>query len=300
MAILINHNSSIVLQGACTRKGQLLLSDMLDYNSNVCAGVCYLNKNIKEVRGVTLYKHLAEALNDFSSINISIIASGSYDVLNHAIEAMEAGIKTVVIYSDSIPLKDVMLIRQEAVKHNATLIGPNSAGIINPDICMLGSMGGIHALSIFKHGNIGLISRSNGLIYELSIALKNNNIGISTAISIGTEKIPFSDYIDIYEHFVNDDETKLIILLGTAGSLLEEDFVDYYRNLKNLKPVIAFIAGRFVDDLKSGISFGHISSMIEGDRGKTKYKIEEMKKVGIYVSEFIQDIPKIIKDLLNG
>jgi len=300
MAILVNHNSSIVLQGACTRKGQLLLSDMLDYNSNVCAGVCYLNKNIKEVRGVTLYKHLAEALSDFPSINISIIASGSYDVLNHAIEAMEAGLKTIVIYSDSIPLKDVMLIRQEAAKHNAMLIGPNTAGIINPDICMLGSMGGIHALSIFKHGNIGLISRSNGLIYELSIALKNNKIGLSTAVSIGTEKIPFSDYIDIYEHFENDEETKLIILLGTAGSLLEEDFVNYYRDLKNPKPVIAFIAGRFVDDLKSGISFGHISSMIEGNRGKTTYKIEEMKKVGIHISEFIQDIPKIIKDLLNG
>jgi succinyl-CoA synthetase alpha subunit len=180
------------------------------------------------------------------------------------------------------------------------LIGPNTAGVINPDICMLGSMGGIHALSIFKHGNIGLMSRSNGLIYELCIALMNYKLGISTAVSIGTEKIPFSDFVNIYKLFENDDETSIIILLGTAGSLLEEDFINYYSKLKNPKPIVAFIAGRFVDDLKSGISFGHISSIIEGNKGKKDYKIEQMQKVGIYVSEFIQDIPKIIKDLLNG
>jgi len=259
-----------------------------------------LNTNITEVRNITLYKHLANAMMDSPSINISIIASGSYDVLNHAIEAMEAGIKTIVIYSDSVPLKDVMLIRQEAAKHNAMLIGPNTAGIINPDIGMIGSMGGIHALSIFRHGSIGLISRSNGLIYELSIALKKNKLGISTAVSIGTEKIPFSDFIDVYKHFDNDDETKLVILLGSAGSLLEDDFVNYYSTLVNPKPVVAFIAGRFVDDLESGISFGHISSIVEGNKGKTKNKISKMKESGIYVSEFIQDIPLIIKDIING
>jgi len=300
MAILIDNSSSIILQGACTRKGQLLLSDMLGYNSNLCAGVCYLNTNVTEVRNITLYKHLADAMLDFPSINISIIASGSYDVLNHAIEAMEAGIKIIVVYSDSIPLKDVILIRQEAARHNAMIIGPNTAGIINPDICMIGSMGGIHALSIFRHGNIGLISRSNGLIYELSIALKKNKLGISTAISIGTEKIPFSDFIDVYKHFENDDETKVVILLGSAGSMLEEEFVNYYSELINPKPIVAFIAGRFVDDLKSGISFGHISSIVEGNKGKTKYKIDKMIESGIYVSEFIQDIPLIIKDILNG
>jgi len=300
MAILVNNSSSIVLQGACTRKGQLLLSDMLGYNSNLCAGICYLNKNIKEVRNITMYKHLADAMQDFPSINISIIASGSYDVLNHAIEAMEAGIKTIVVYSDSIPLKDVILIRQEAVKHNAMLVGPNTAGIINPDICMIGSLGGIHALSIFRHGNIGLMSRSNGLIYELSIALKKNKLGLSTAISIGTEKIPFSDFIDVYKHFENDDETKVVILLGSAGSLLEDDFVNYYSELDNPKPVVTFIAGRFIDDLKSGIGFGHISSIVEGNKGKTKYKIDKMIESGIYVSEFIQDIPLIIKDILDG
>ncbi len=300
MAILVNNSSSIVLQGACTRKGQLLLSDMLGYNSNLCAGVCYLNKNIKEVRNITMYKHLADVMLDFPSINISIIASGSYDVLNHAVEAMEAGIKIIVVYSEGIPLKDVMLIRQEAARHNTMLIGPNTAGIINPDICMIGSMGGIHALSIFRHGNIGLMSRSNGLIYELSIALKKNKLGISTAISIGTEKIPFSDFIDVYKHFEKDDETKVIIILGSAGSLLEEDFVKFYSKLINPKPVVAFVAGRFIDDLESGISFGHISSIVEGNKGKTKYKIDMMIESGIYISDYIQNIPLIIKDILDG
>jgi len=294
MAILINENTSIIVQGVCTRKGQLLLADMLDYNSNVCAGVCYMNKQIKEVRGVPFYRHLADAVHDFSAINVSLIASSAYDVLNHAIEAMECGIKIIIIHTASIPLKDVMLIRQEAQKHQCLVLGPDSAGITHPDLGMVGSMGGIHALSIFKKGNFGVISRSNGLINELSIALKNNGLGISTAVSLGTEKIPFSDYVDIYKYFQEDDDTKAVILLGTAGGRMEEHFADYYSQLENPKAVVAFIAGRFVDDLQTGMSFGHISSIVEGGSGKPKYKIKKLEGVGVRVVDFISDIPQLL------
>ncbi len=297
MAILIDENTSIIVQGVCTRKGQLLLADMLDYNSNVCAGVCYMQPSVSEIRGVPFYRHLADAVKDFSAINISLIASMAYDVLNHAVEAMEAGIKTIVIHTSNIPMKDVMLISQEAQKHQCLILGPDSAGLMNPDIAMVGSMGGIHALSIFKKGKYGVISRSNGLINELSIALKNNGLGISTALSLGSEKIPFSDYIDLFHFFEKDDETQAVILLGTAGGSMEESFAKYYKQSLNAKPVVAFIAGRFVDDLQTGMSFGHISSIVEGGRGKPKHKIEKLKNVGVEIVDFIIDIPKVLMDI---
>ena len=295
MAILINENTSIIVQGVCTRRGQLLLEDMLDYNSNVCAGVCYMNQRITEVRGVPFYRHLEDAVQDFPAINLSLIASSAYDVLNHAVESMEAGIKSIIIHTSGIPLRDVMLIRQEARKHHCLVLGPDSAGIIHPDFGMAGSMGGIHALSIFRKGKYGVISRSNGLINELSIALKNNNLGISTALSLGTEKIPLSDYIDIFKLFEDDNETQAVILLGTAGGVMEEDFAKYYAKLQNPKPVLAFIAGRFVDELKTGMSFGHISSIVEGGSGSPKYKIERLQNAGVQVFDFISDIPHFLK-----
>ena len=297
MAILIDHNSNIIVQGACTRRGGLILEDMLDYNANVCAGVCYLERKISQVRGVSLYRHLADAVNDMPEINVSVIASHAYSVLQNALEAMEAGIKLLIINSQFVPLRDVALIAQEARKHNATVFGPDSAGIITPDQSMTGSMGGIHALSIFRRGSTGVISRSNGLLNELSLVLKKNNLGISTAVALGTEKILMTDFVATFERFNNDKNTDVVVMLASPGGAFEEDFAAYYKELKNPKPVIAFIPGRFIDRLKEGVSFGHISSMVYRNSGSPGHKAQVMKNAGITVVDFIQQIPQLIKTL---
>lgn len=294
MAILINSATNIVLQGCCTRRGELLMNHMLDYNSNVCAGICYLDKKGIEYRGVPIYHHLADAIKDFNGINISIIASGAYEVLQNCFEALEAGIKLVVINTNFIPLKDVVTIAQESEKYKATILGPNSTGIINPDIVMVGSMGGIHSLSVFKKGSVGIISRSNGLLNEASIVLKNNGLGVSTAVALGTEQILLSSYIDIYKEFLADSETEVVVLIGGPGWHGEEEFANYYAALKIKKPVIAFLAGSFIDDLPSGFSYGHVSSLMGNYNGSIELKKKLLEEAGIQTAAFIQDIPKMI------
>ena len=296
MAILINNETSIVLQGVCTRRGSLIMNHMLDYNSNVCAGVCYLKNKDIDFRGVPIYHHLQDAIKDFSGINISIIASGAYEVLQNCLEALESGIKIIIINTNFIPLKDVITIAQEAEKYNAIILGPNSTGIINPDIIMVGSMGGIHSLSVFKKGNVGIISRSNGLLNEASIVLKNCGMGVSTAVALGTEQILLSSFIDIYKHFQEDIETETVVLIGGPGWHGEEEFAEYYSNLSVKKPVIAFLAGSFIDELPSGFSFGHISSIRDKYSGSVAAKKQILEAAGIQIASFIQDIPTIINN----
>ena len=270
------------------------MDHMLDYNSNVLAGICYLNKKDIEFRGTPIYHHLQDAVKDFPGINISIIASGAYEVLQNCLEALESGIKFIIINTNFVPLRDVVTIAQEAEKYQAVIIGPNSTGIINPDIVMVGSMGGIHSLSVFKKGDVGIISRSNGLLNEASIVLKNCGMGVSTAVALGTEQMLLSSYIDIYKYFLKDDETHVVVLLGGPGWHGEEAFANYYSALTDKKPVIAFLAGSFIDELPSGFSFGHISSIRGRKRGSVGMKKQLLEAAGIQIASFIQDIPKII------
>ena len=295
MAILIDEHSNIIVQGACMRAGRMLLEDMLDYNANVCAGVCYLDATEKEVRRIPLYRHLADAMKDMPEINVSVIASGAYDVVRNALEAMEAGIRLIIIKTAFIPLKDVVTVSQEARKHNAIVLGPDSAGIISPDISMAGSMGGIHALSIFRRGKIGLISRSNGMINELSLVLKMAGLGISTAVALGTEKILLTDFIDIYKLFEADDDTDAVVITGMPGGAFEEEFAEYYATIAGKKAVTAFVPGLFIDRLKEGVSFGHLSALVYRNSGSPSMKVEALKKAGVKVVDFIGDIPQTIK-----
>ncbi len=295
MAILINNNTNMVLQGCCTRKGLLLLDHILDYNSNLCAGVCYLDSNLKAQRGIPFYPNLGQAITDFPFLNTSIIASGAYDVAENCLEALYHGIKLIIITIEFVPLRDMVLIADQAKKLSAVVIGPNSAGIINPDVVLAGSMGGIHSLSVFKKGSVGIMSRSNGMINELALVLKNSSLGVSTAVALGTEKIVLHSFIELYKLFAQDNETSHIVLIGGPGSHDEEAFAQYYASLENKKPVIAFLVGHFIDQLAGGFYFGHRST-IQGENGSS---VSQKKKVleasGIQVVKFIQDIPTFIK-----
>lgn len=297
MAILVNSDTNLVLQGCCTRKGSLLLDHIIDYNSNLCAGVCYLNTSIKSQRGVPFFNNLGQAMLEFPFINASIVASSAYEVAENCMEALDHGIKLIIIATEFVPLRDMVLISIEAQKHAATVIGPNSAGIINPDIVLAGSMGGIHSLSVFKKGNVGIVSRSNGLVNEVAIVLKNTGLGVSTAIALGTEKILLYSFTDAYKHFMDDPETKSVVMIGGPGWHGEEEFASYYSTLTNPKPVIAFLVGHFIDDLTKGFYFGHLSNIKDETIHSVSHKKQKLESAGIQMVKFIQDIPTTIKSL---
>jgi succinyl-CoA synthetase alpha subunit len=294
MAILINSDTNIVLQGSCTRKGFQLMDHMLDYNSNIVAGVCYLSQKGSDYRSVPIFSDLNHAMRDFPSINTAIIVSGAYQVLENCLEALENGIQLIVISTEFVPLKDIILIESQVSRYQAVVIGPNSTGIINPDVVLVGSMGGVHSLSVFKKGKIGVISRSNGLINEVSSVLKKAGLGISTAVSLGTEKILMYSFVDVYKHFEMDSQTDAVVIIGGPGWHGEEEFASYYTTLTNPKPVIAFLAGHFIDDLPSGFFFGHLSAIKGEGTLSVGYKRKMLADAGIRIARFLQDIPQLL------
>jgi len=299
MGILLDRNTSIVLQGACTRRGQQLLEDMLNYNSVVAAGVCYRGKAMHAYRGVPFFRSFRRAVEEFPEINASVIAVPPYDVLGAAQEAMEAGVRLVVVHTADVPIKDVILIRREAERWGALLLGPNADGIVTADVAMAGSLGGSLALAIHRKGPIGIISRSNGIVNELSTLLAENGLGVSTIVTLGTERILFSSFVDILRRFAGDDETRGVLLFGEPGGAYEAEAAEWISSHGYPKPIVAYIAGKFIDDLPEGTILGHRGVVIERGLGSPTDKIRRLKEAGVRVVDYLEEIPVVFREVLG-
>jgi succinyl-CoA synthetase alpha subunit len=299
MGILLDQNTSIVLQGACTRRGQQLLDDMLNYNSVVAAGVCYRGPTMRVYRGVPFFRSLRQAVAEFPEINTSVIAVPPYDVLGAAQEAMECGVRLVVVHTADIPIKDVIRIRRDAERWGALLLGPNADGIVTADVAMAGSLGGTLALAIHHKGPIGIISRSNGIVNELSTLLKESGLGVSTIVTLGTERILFSSFVDILKLFASDDETHGVLLFGEPGGAYEAEAAEWIRKNGYSKPIVAYIAGRFIDDLPEGTILGHRGVVIERGLGSPSDKIRRLREAGVHVVDYVERIPAVFREVLG-
>ncbi len=299
MGILLDSETNIVLQGACTRRGWQLLEDMLNYSATVAAGVCYGGLKTKVYRGVPFFKSLKQAVETAPEINVSVIAVPPYEVLGAAQEAMEAGVRLIIVHTADVPIKDVILIRREAERLNSLLLGPNADGVITPDVCMAGSLGGVLALSIHRRGPIGVISRSNGIVNELSGLLAAGGLGVSTIVTLGTERILFSSFVDILRLFADDEETKGVLLFGEPGGAYEAEAADWIAAHGYAKPIVAYIAGKFIDNLAEGTILGHRGVVIERGLGSPTDKIRRLQSAGVRVVAFNEDIPAVFQEVLK-
>jgi succinyl-CoA synthetase alpha subunit len=258
---------------------------MQEYGTKIVAGVTP-GKGGTQVLGVPVYDTVQEALEKHEA-NASIVFVPAPFAGDSALEALDGGIKTVVIITEHIPIKDAVNVMACAKQVNAIIIGPNTPGIITPGECKLGIM----PAHIFKSGGVGMVSRSGTLTYEIAASLTRKQFGQSTCLGLGGDPITGLNFIDVLERFKDDLQTKAVVMIGEIGGNLEELTAEYVIKEKYPKPVVAFIAGR---SAPPGKRMGHAGAIIMGKAGTAESKIETLRDAGVKVAEKPSEVAEIL------
>ena len=270
----------------------------LAYGTKIVAGVTP-GKEGQDVEGVPVYDTLNRACQE-NEINTSVIYVPPAFAYDAVMEAIGNGIKLIVIITERIPRHDVAKLLISAKEANCMIIGPNSVGVITPeDRVKLGAIGGDNAERCFVPGEVGVVSRSGGMTAECSWMVKRAGFGISTSVSIGGDPLIGSPPRTILGMFEQDQKTKAVVLWGEPGTNYEEGVADFIKNSGFTKPLIAYIAGKFVEDMPEGTVFGHAASIIESGLGKPSTKIDRLRDVGCHVADNFNDIIEILKDVMT-
>lgn len=285
MAIWVDENIRLLVQGITGHQGRFHTKAMMEFGTKVVAGVTP-GKGGQEVHGIRVYDSVEEAME--TKPNASIVFVPAPFAKDAVIEALDAGIKLVVVITENIPFHDAMQFVHYAAYKKARIIGPNCPGIASPGKAKIGIFPNV----IFKEGNIGIASRSGTLTYEIVNALSKANLGQSTCIGLGGDPIIGTTFIEALEAFEKDEQTKAIVLVGEIGGTAEEEAAEYIE--ENIsKPVYAYIAGRTAP---KGKRMGHAGAIIMGKKGTAESKIKALEKAGVEVAKFPHEIAELIKN----
>ena len=297
MAILATEDTRIIVQGITGREAVTFTKDMIDYGSQVVAGVTP-GKGGQTVHGVPVFDTVYQAVREHSA-EASIISVPPAMVKGAALEALSNGIELLVIVAERVPQRDTVEVLEVARADGAVVIGPNSLGMINPHTVKIGMAGGPveNLKKAYMPGPVGIASRSGGMTTEVANLLTTHGIGQSTCISIGGDPVVGSNFLDLVPLFDKDPDTKAIVLFCEPGGVIEERLSDMVLSEEIRTPIVAFVAGRFVDTMP-GVRFGHAATIVEGTRGTAAGKIERFQKAGIHVAEALNDIVSILETLL--
>ena len=297
MSILADEKMRVVIQGITGREGMARAKLMKDYGTQVVAGVTPGRKG-ETVHGIPVYDTVKEANEKEGPLDTSVIFIPAALAKEAAIEALEAGIKLLVIVPDRVPLFDVLEISKVAKEKGARFVGPNTLGLISPGKALLGMIGGRaeSAREWFKPGVVGVTSRSGGITSAISYYLGRAGIGQSTIIHVGGDAVVGTSHPEVVEMFEQDRETKAVVMFGEIGSTQEERVADLIEKGKFTKPLIAFIGGAAA---KSGTRFSHAGAIIEGGRGTHEGKVKRLREVAAHVVEDFNDIPKVTAEVLR-
>lgn len=288
MSILIDKRTRLLIQGITGRDGRFHADLMLKYNTDVVAGTSP-GKGGTHYLDIPIFNTVLDAVEE-TQANTSIIfvpAPFAYDAI---LEAVDGGIELIVCITEGIPVQDVIKASEYAKSKNVLFVGPNSPGIISPGKSLVG----IFPSQFFKSGNIGIVSRSGTLTYEVVNYLTKARLGQSTAIGIGGDPIIGLGFIDVLRLFQRDARTKAIVLIGEIGGVEEESAANYIKGFVG-KPVVAFIAGKSAPADKQ---MGHAGAIITKGEGTAIEKIESLRLAGVTIAESPSDIPSLIKGLL--
>lgn len=285
MGIIIDENTRAIVQGITGMQGGYHTKLMIEYGTKIVAGTSPGKGGIHS-ENVQIYDTVEEALNDHHA-NASIIFVPAPFAVDAAMESIENGVKTVVIITEHIPIRDSISLMAFAKQNHAVIVGPNTPGIISPGECKLGIM----PAHIFKKGSIGMISRSGTLTYEIAASLTAKKLGQSTCLGLGGDPITGLNFIDALRMFKNDRHTEAVVLIGEIGGNLEELAADYIEKEKYPKPVVAYIAGR---SAPPGKRMGHAGAIIMGKAGTAENKIEAFKKALVQVAEKPSDVAELM------
>lgn len=275
----------MIVQGITGNQGSFHTKLMLDYGTKIVAGVTPGKGGIK-IDDVPVYNTVEEAKRNHSP-NAAILFVPAVSAAEAAHEALNNGIKTVVIITEHVTIKDSIEITAQAGDANATVIGPNTPGIITPEKCKLGIM----PINIFASGNVGVVSRSGTLTYEIAARLTKNGLGQSTCLGIGGDPVVGLNFIEALELFKRDPQTMAVVVIGEIGGNLEELTAEYIAKTDYPKPVIAYVAGRSALGAKR---MGHAGAIITGKAGSAQSKIEAFESVNVKVAETPNDVSRLV------
>ena len=298
MSILISQDTSFLIQGITGREAVNLTRENLDYGARIVGGVTP-GRAGRDVYGVPVY----DCVRDITSrtrVDGAVVCVPPAFTRDAAFEALENGIELIVIVTENIPRKDVAQMVELADLRGARIIGPNCLGIISPDEAKMGGVGGpaANTKQAYKKGPVGVMSRSGGMTTEIASTLTAAGLGQSTCVSIGGDAIIGSTYAELMPLFEADPETRAIAIYSEPGGRMEAELADWIREHDSRLPVVAFMAGRFMDEMK-GMRFGHAGTIVEGKEDTTAEKIERMEAAGISVAERIEEIPALIRERLG-
>jgi succinyl-CoA synthetase alpha subunit len=303
VSILLTKDFTFIVQGITGREAVNLTRECLDYGSKVVGGVTPGRKG-REVHGVPVHDTVQQVTDAVGYVpNGSVVTVPPAFTKDAVFEAIEAGIELIVIVTERIPRRDVAEMVELAGMRGARIIGPNCLGVIVPGISKMGGIGGPakDAAKSYAPGPVGVMSRSGGMTTEISSSLTAAGLGVSTAVSIGGDAIIGSTYAELMPLFEADAETEAIVIYTEPGGRMEAQLAEWVAENQSRLPIVAFMAGRFMDDEEmKGMSFGHAGTIVEGKEDTATEKIARLEAAGIPVIERIDEIPDAVKDKLGA
>jgi succinyl-CoA synthetase alpha subunit len=289
VTVIIDDETRVNVQGITGHQGSFHALSMLEMGTKVVGGTSP-GRGGSKVGGLPVFDTVAASVKE-TRANTSVVFVPARFALDAVIEALEAGIETVVVISEHIPQHDSMIMIQYARLKGARILGPNCPGLANPRRGKLGIMPSM----IFKRGSTGVVSRSGTLTYEIVNALTQAEIGQSTCVGIGGDPIIGTDFVRVLEMFEQDVETESVVLVGEIGGYAEEEAAEFIR-ARMTKPVVAYIAGRTAPPEKR---MGHAGAIIARGLGTASSKIAALNKAGVKVASLPMDVPPLLKNALN-
>jgi len=290
MTVLVSRETRVVVQGITGHQGTTHARQMREFGTAVVAGVTP-GKGGSEIEGVPVYDAVREAV-EATGANASCIFVPAPFAKDAAIEAIDSGIRLLVVVTEHIPFHDMLVMYHYGRSRGARIIGPNCPGIASPGNSKVGIIPNV----VFRPGRVGVISRSGTLTYEIVSGLKDHGLGQSTCIGLGGDPVVGTSFVDALPLFEADPETDVLVMVGEIGGTAEEDGAEFIREHLT-KPVVAYIAGRSAPE---GKRMGHAGAIITRGRGTAQSKVAALENAGARVARFPYEIPDLVTEALKG
>ena len=288
MSIYVNSETRVLVQGITGNQGSFHTGQMLAYGTRIVGGVSP-GKGGRTVEGVPVYDPVFAA-REAGPADATILFTPAPFAKDAAFEALEAGVKLLVLIPEHISLHDALEITAHARRKGAVVVGPNTFGLVSSGQCKIGIMPNRY----FIPGPVGVVSRSGTLCYEIVGTLAEQGIGTTTVVGLGGDRVVGLSFIDVLSQFEEDRDTRAVVLVGEIGGSAEEEAARYIASSMS-KPVVAFVAGK---SAPPGKRMGHAGAIIERGRGTFSSKIEALTAAGVRVAELPFQVPKLVKEIL--
>jgi succinyl-CoA synthetase alpha subunit len=297
MSILLDEDTTILVQGITGKQAERTTANMISYGSTVVAGV-RPGKGGTTHCGVPIYDTVHQSV-EAHDVDVSMVSVPPLATKDAVLEAVDANVDGVIVLAEGVPAHDASEMIRKCRRESVVLVGPNSQGVISPGKAKIGGPGGDNPARQFRQGNIGIISRSGGMGAETAWMLKQAGYGVSTYLSIGGDGMIGFDFEDALRRFNEDSETRAVVLFGELGTSYEER-AGTYIGAEISKPVVAFIAGKFTEDLPQSSEFGHAGALIRDSYGTPSSKEQAMRDAGVYLADEHRAIPTRLHDALGN